>query len=234
MAEGENKNVIVRSSEIIFDKAIDIAALVVAVCAILVSIDTATRQDDLSIQSEKESHRPLLHIMFRKSDTNDMAGLMLKNLGRGTAEIKSFKYYLNKSDLDSSQFQKSWINSRGRLKFIPNDNDPLHFEEINTLDAGDLIPATERGDIYLVGTEKFKLSKRVEKRKDKHKQAFYGSETMKAMDKLIIEIEYKSLSSHDQDTTYFLRFCERFPLKNARTTNASTVYTAEKGYQEIN
>lgn len=182
------------------NKFVDLIALVVASIAIFISINQGKTQKEF----ERINKQPLLNIEFIKVDNAYKKGFKLSNQGFGPAIVISFKYYLNKKDFenDSNSFQK-W------LPYI-NDSLEYKFEDINFLTEGYIIGQNESSkDIFLLGTT---ANTHIS---EAYPSSFFDSNTAGFMEKLVIEIEYKSINPLDK-YTYYLRFGENLKPSNHR------------------
>lgn len=225
MAQNKKKTSLARLGHLFVEKIIEIIAIVVSICAISISIQTTDRQRLFETRLEINNSKPQLIIEFNKSDSNDKVGLLLRNLGNGTARIQKFRYYLNLTAYQKKDSSFNWVQPDARV-FFP---DPFYFEDINILTKGYLITATERSDLYLLGSEKHLWR---DGRISVNPKLFYETDTRKKIDSLIIEIAYESLNPFDSNT-YFLRFCELCTIKNASAPLDEVKYAASQNRQII-
>jgi hypothetical protein len=71
-----------------------------------------------------------------------------------------------------------------------------------------VLPNRTEGDLFLLGPNAPK---------------YYGSETDSSLQEVIVEIEYKSITSADKNT-YYLRFCENFLSNNITDPDEKNIY----------
>ncbi|WP_040006195.1 hypothetical protein [Fibrisoma limi] len=178
---------------------IDIIALIVAVIAVIISIQQGESQKKMTLAG----WQPVLAIELLKAglkiDSTNLKGILLRNVGFGPAEIKEFRYYKDSTAYENKIYNQKWLNESD--KFISFSSlDGFGWSEINFLNEGYVLPR-EVGDnkLYLLGTPK----------------PIYETSVRPVLENIIIEIKYKSLSSEDT-TTYYLRFCENFIKNNIR------------------
>lgn len=176
------------------DKAIDLAALAVAICALWLSI----RQVDIQRRLEITNKQPLLTIEFIKIDSLPEKGFKISNAGFGPAIITSFMIYNN---LNEKKGSNKWIEENAPdVRFGNPDN--ISFYEINNLTKDFVIATGKENELFLLGTKS---------------RNFYNSVTSKNMSNVIIEVKYKSIS-HFDDQEYCLRFSENSAINNRRST----------------
>lgn len=207
---------------------IDKAGLIIALISLALawygfdhSVKSSEKQNEIAIEVEIAQHRPMLYMEFNKVDSYEDNGLVLKNIGNGTAIIKDYKYYFDKDELKTSPGHQSWLTDNGVLRF----QHKFDYEKITMLVPGTAVLFNENG-IDLLATRGY-LRGEQKKPGNYKEESFYFSDERKTIEKIIVEIEYKSLSQFD-DSTYFLRFSESFVQNNIRDRNISPIY--EQGH----
>lgn len=192
-------NYIKKLGAIIGEKFVDLMALLVAVLAVIITINQGSTQKEF----ERLNKQPLLNIEFIKVDDATKKGLKLSNLGFGPAIIRSFNYYLNEED---------FIRKKNKYyQWLPHIEDSLQFVfTLNYLTDGFVLGEKDSyKDIFLLETTgQHYVSK-------ENPGTFYNSNTKKFMERIVIEIEYKSMNPLDQ-YTYYLRYGEILVPSNYR------------------
>ena len=186
---------------------VDYVTIFIAISALGFSLyqfdQTVTRQEnqtELEKKLEIEKVKPVLQITFRKADSEQERGFVVSNVGGGPALITSFKYYLDSLGFVKKDNLKSWLNEYG-YPFVTADT--KDFSDWTILVEGHHIPPGKDNEIFL-----FK----------NNRKKFYNSQARKDLENVIVEIEYKSLTSLD-DSTYYLLYCEKFEKNNQRDKN---------------
>ena len=185
-------------------KGIDLLALVVSIVAIIVTFTQGSSQTKLA----KASLQPHLTIELIKVDSEPKKGILLKNVGNGPAIITSFKYYKDRKDFENKISHQEWIYPGNKFMFEVDTT--IIFQDINFLTEGYAVAHDPEKSLFLLGTNSGK---------------FYDSPTAKSLEKIIIEIEYKSIIKKDKET-YHLKFSESFISNNIADPEIKPKYEA--------
>jgi hypothetical protein len=175
-------------------KPLDLAALFVAICALGVSFYQGTVQSKLEVINKQ----PLLNIEFIKNDSEEEKGFKITNAGFGPAIITSFTIYNNENSRLNKKGYDMWLEN-SNVRFYKDNK--IYFHEINNLTNGYVMPTGSENSLFLLGTTE---------------SNFYNSLTAHFMNKVVIEIRYKSISYFD-DKEYLLIFCENSSINNKRS-----------------
>lgn len=177
-------------------------------------------QNEFARKTQIAAQQPLLNIEYLKNDSNENYGLLLKNIGAGTAIVEKFDIYINKDAFDKGDSKPSWLNNNNLLWF--NNDEQYWYDNINYLTQGHAIANAERGDIWLLSTRaltKTQIDNGNIGRKDRGK--FYSTTQAKALCEMIIEIRYRSATPIDENL-YILTYSESFLGNNIRSEIAVT------------
>jgi len=208
---------------------IDWLGLIVAVVSLGLTGYIFQHSSKLNRDTEISQNRPLLNIEYFKNDSEEMYGLLVKNVGKGPAIIESFRYYANRSEFEdtasiprnswSPEFETLWNNTN------------FWYDKLSTLVPGHVITPDQRSEVYLLGTRALSYNQIQEGKTSRtDRKSFYTSIDSKILDSVIVEIKYKSITSLD-DSTYVLTYSESFVQNNTRIAiveRKSLPY--EKGY----
>jgi len=182
--------------------SIDIAALLIATLAVVISLIQMKTQKNLEITNKQ----PLLAIEFLKVDEENKKGFTINNFGLGPAIIDSFCIYKNQRDYEKGVKYHEWLDS-SNFFILPLTG---KFEPINNLEPGFILASGRT--LFLVGTDT---------------SSFYCTTNARYLDSTIVELKYRSISSID-DNIYYLKFCELFKTNNSRKEGEKNYYEYEK------
>lgn len=213
---------------------IGVLGLLLAIASLLYTYFQFQSQLDFAKSTNIAQSKPHLTIEYNKTDSNKTKGMLLKNVGSGSAEIISFNLYPNRQAYESGLARKSWLDKKSDFWF----NAAFFYNELNFLTPGHVVTAGQHGNLYLIGTNGVNITpaggalldkkKRNAKEcqstesqsKDKEEKIcilkFSDTDDKTVLENIIIEIMYSSLSEFDTNI-YTLTFSEKF-IKNNQTT----------------
>ena len=197
------------------ESLLETATLIVAIVSIVVGWNLTQTQKTISIL-EKRPYLVIEHITLDAEETN---GLLLKNIGHGSAIINSFTVYKN---YEATYGSTSWQY----FYDVMNNWFPIK----NFLSEGYAMGAGKDYNIFLLSTGKKSKNAAIHLQCDKAKceepqiDSYYNSDTKKAIHNLKVVIEYKSVFEDVDDRYYRLTYSgSASPSNLTETFNPETI-----------